>query len=118
VAHELKSPLTSIRGAAELLAEGAANVPEARRRFLDNITLDARRLDRLVSRLLELSPIDASGATPTVFAIEPLVRRVVECAEGAPGSIALHYDSSIPVVRAREADLETALLNLLDNALR
>jgi two-component system sensor histidine kinase ChvG len=118
VAHEFKSPLTSIRGAAELLAEGAADDREARKRFLENITLDARRLDRLVSRLLELSRIDAAGAAPTLVPVEPLVRRVVARAEGVDSKIALQYESSIPVIRGREADLETALLNLLDNALR
>jgi two-component system sensor histidine kinase ChvG len=118
VAHELKSPLTSIRGAAELLAEGAADDLDARQRFLRNIALDAQRLDRLVSRLLELSRIDAEGAAPTLVAVEPLVRRVVQRAEGPSSKITLHYQSSIPVIRCREADLETALLNLLDNALR
>jgi two-component system sensor histidine kinase ChvG len=118
VAHEFKSPLTSIRGAAELLAEGAADDPDARQRFLQNIGLDAQRLDRLVSRLLELSRIDASDATPTLVAVEPLVRRVVRRAEGPSSKITLQYQSSIPVIRGREADLETALLNLLDNALR
>ena len=118
VAHEFKSPLTSIRGAAELLAEGAADEPEARARFLENIGLDAARLDRLVSRLLELSRIDASEQAPVLVDLEALVRRTVERAQSPEGSITLDYASSVPVVLARPADLETALLNLLDNALK
>jgi two-component system, OmpR family, sensor histidine kinase ChvG len=118
VAHEFKSPLTSIRGAAELLSEGAADEPEARQRFLENIGLDAARLDRLVSRLLELSRIDASEEPPVLVDLEALVRRAVERAQSPDGSIVLDYASSVPVVPARPADLETALLNLLDNALK
>jgi two-component system sensor histidine kinase ChvG len=118
VAHEFKSPLTSIRGAAELLAEGAADDPEARRRFLENIRLDAARLDRLVSRLLELSRIEASDAQPTLVDLKKLVERAVERSQSPEGDIILDYASKIRTIRAREADLETALLNLLDNALR
>jgi two-component system sensor histidine kinase ChvG len=118
VAHEFKSPLTSIRGAAELLAEGAADDLEARERFLQNIALDAARLDRLVSRLLELSRIDASEESPVLVDLEALVRRAVERSQGPDGSVVLDYESSIPVIFARPADLETALLNLLDNALK
>ena len=118
VAHEFKSPLTSIRGAAELLSEGAADEPEARMRFLENIALDAARLDRLVSRLLELSRIDASEEPPALVALEPLVRRAVDRSQGPDGGVVLEYASSIPVIAARPADLEAALLNLLDNALK
>lgn len=116
VAHEFKSPLTSIRGAAELLAEGAADELEVRQRFLENITLDAERLDRLVSRLLELSRIDASEEPPVLVDLETLVRRAVERCQGPDGNVQLEYESSVPVVPARPADLETALLNLLENA--
>src|SRR6478735_2211359 len=118
VAHEFKSPLTSIRGAAELLAEGAADELNARERFLRNISLDAARLDRLVSRLLELSRIDASEEPPMLVDLEALVRRAVERSQGPDGSVLLDYPSSIPVILARPADLETALYNLLDNALK
>jgi len=118
VAHEFKSPLTSIRGAAELLAEGAADELDARQRFLENIALDAARLDRLVSRLLELSRIDASEEPPVLVDLEALVRRVVERSQGPDGSVVLDYASSVPVIFARPADLETALFNLLDNALK
>ncbi|MEO6598458.1 MAG: ATP-binding protein [Polyangiaceae bacterium] len=118
VAHEFKSPLTSIRGAAELLSEGAADDLEARQRFLENIALDAARLDRLVSRLLELSRIDASEESPILVDLHALVRRAVERSQGPDGGVVLDYPSSVQVIFARPADLEAALLNLIDNALK
>lgn len=118
VAHEFKSPLTSIRGAAELLADGADDEPEVRQRFLDNIKLDAVRLERLVSRLLELSRIDASEQLPQVVDLRALVERARARSEGPDTPIRLSFESSIGSILAREADLETALLNLLDNAQR
>ncbi len=118
VAHELKSPLTSIRGAAELLAEGADDDPGARRRFLDNIKLDTERLTRLVSRLLELSRIDASEQPLSPVDLRELVTRTVARAEGPATPIDVSYDASVSFVLARAADLETALSNLLDNAQR
>jgi len=54
VSHELKSPLTAIRGFAELLRD-AEMTQEERRRFLDHIVTDADRLDGLLVRLRELA---------------------------------------------------------------
>jgi two-component system sensor histidine kinase ChvG len=118
VAHEFKSPLTSIRGAAELLAEGASDDPDARARFLSNIGLDVDRLDRMVSRLLELSRIEASSQPMTSVDVEQLVRRVVDRLSSAAKPIVLAVDECGRTLRAREADLETAIGNLIENALR
>ncbi len=118
VAHELKSPLTSIRGAAELLGEGAADDPEARARFLSNIQLDAERLDRLVTRLLELSRIDSSQAPMTSFDLDALVRRVVDRTHTPEQPVLVDWHAPIKRWRGREADVERALLNLVENALR
>ncbi len=118
VAHEFKSPLTSIRGAAELLEEGADDDPEARRRFLDNIKLDAGRLTRLVSRLLELSRIDASEQPLQAVDLRDVVARAVARSEGPTTPIVARYEARSSLLLARAADLETALLNLLDNAQR
>ena len=128
VAHEFKSPLTSIRGAAELLVEGAAEDPEARARFLRNIELDVARLDRLVSRLLQLSRIEASSELLAPVDLPALLERVIERAALPDKPIEMHVRSlrdtgpaprlPAPVLRARETDLTTALLNLLENAVR
>lgn len=56
VSHELKSPLTAIKGSAELVRDEGAGMTEAERlRFLDHIIADADRLARLVARLRELA---------------------------------------------------------------
>ncbi len=63
VTHELKSPLTAIRGAAELLVEsGEAMTAEDRKRFARNIATDAERLNALVGRLRDHARAEA--ATP------------------------------------------------------
>jgi two-component system sensor histidine kinase CreC len=67
--HELKSPLTSIRGAAELLQDSAS--PEGltdpeRKKFLDNILGDTERIEVLVRRLRELAQAEAAQAGGSV----------------------------------------------------
>lgn len=118
VAHELKSPLTSIRGAAELLSEGAADDTVARARFLSNIAHDVERLDRLVSRLLVLSRIEASTEVAAPVELVPLTKRLAERAETPDVAVSVQIDSRAPFVWGRAADLEVALSNLADNAVR
>lgn len=120
VAHELKSPLTSIRGAAELLQdlldEADPDDPDskARRRFLTNIQLDVERIDRSVSRLLELGRVEAGATVRDPILVEPVVRDTVGRFEG----VTLECRVGRARVHARAADLERALANLLENALR
>lgn len=117
ISHEFKSPLTSIRGATELLLEGAADDPAARRRFLENILADAHRLDRLVTRLLELSRVEADAAPEEVVDYEALVRETA-ASRASIGTIAVDYAARATQVRGRRAHLASALGNLIDNALQ
>ncbi|HZI11616.1 MAG TPA: histidine kinase dimerization/phospho-acceptor domain-containing protein [Myxococcus sp.] len=74
VSHEFKTPLASIQGAVELLRDSAdVMTPEQRARFLGNIDKDARRLTRLVQRLLELARADSMTATPDQVELAPLL---------------------------------------------
>lgn len=60
ISHEFKTPLTGIRGSAELLRDHLDEMePEERRKFLSNILGDTERLERLVRRLLELARADS-----------------------------------------------------------
>lgn len=117
VAHELKSPLTSIRGAAELLEEGADDDPVARKRFLRNIVLDVERMNRLVSGLLELGRIEASGASRVPVDLVALARRVAARA-ASPDVAVVVAAEALAILELREGDIEAALQNVVENAVR
>jgi signal transduction histidine kinase len=118
VSHEFKTPLTSIKGALEIIGEhGRTMAPEVRERFEANIRADLDRLERLTSRLLALARAEAvSQAGGDRCDAAALTRR-----------LASHYELSGLAVKAPpppaafELDvpadvLETVLRNLFDNS--
>ena len=115
ISHEFKSPLTGLRGAAELLLEGAADDPAARRRFLTNMLSDTQRLDRLVTRLLELSRLEADNAPPIELDMADVVTEAI--AGAADRELVLWQPPGEGiVVRGRRGALVAAVRNLIDNA--
>jgi signal transduction histidine kinase len=115
VSHELKTPITAIRGAAELLAHDDM-APEDRARFLANILDDAGRMERLVTRLLELARLEAGTREPEA-ALDALGRVRALCSRfGARVDVQAPYTLA-PLAIAPE-QLDSVVLNLVDNALR
>lgn len=113
ISHEFKTPLTGIRGAAELLRDGAAEDPGTRDRFLAMIVDDAVRLDRLVSRLLELARVDDDRGAALPVDLTALARA---CA-GRPWPVPVEVIADDAVVtRGRATALGSALDNLVANA--
>ena len=119
--HEMKSPLSAIRGAAELLQEG--NVPDPMRaRFLANIDGESLRLQRLVDRLLSLAGVEKRQQleqTETVdlaaiAAIELEAKRPLAERKGLTLTLECDADCSLAGDRFL---LEQAISNLLDNAI-
>ena len=123
VSHELRAPLTAIKGCARTLLRHEPSLPaETRRRLLRDIDDEAERLHRLVENLLELSRLGA-GVVP--LATEPtglalLIRRVV--AELIPRAgerrVRLHLPPTLPDARIDPVRIEQVLRNLLDNAVK
>ena len=76
--HELKSPLSAIRGAAEILAEDPP--PERRARFLANIQAESGRIQNLVERLLELAGLEKRRRLAELTRVElaPLIRDTLD----------------------------------------
>lgn len=112
--HELKTPLTGIRGAAELLADGAADDPDARARFLAMILADAARLDRLVSRLMEHARLDDDRGAVAPLDARALARTA--CARAWAVPVALDDDDAPATIAGRAPALAAALDNLIANA--
>ncbi len=94
--------------------EGAAEDPAARTRFLENVLADAHRLDRLVSRLLELARMEAEPSPDEVVDYEALVREAA--GEAGPHEVRVTYGSRVTQLRGRRENLASVLRNLVDNA--
>lgn len=121
VSHDLRSPLTAIRAASEGLKRGSFELgPDDQDTLLATITHETRRLDRLVSNLLDLSLLESGTATPRpeVWTLDGLVGRALD----ALGADAAHVHVALPLdpaaVRVDGVQIERVLVNLLENALR
>ena len=127
LSHELKTPLAAIRGAAELLEDGAVRDPVACTRFLRNIQQETARLNGIVDGLLQLARLESAPApdpadVPTLdlaAATRDLAAGVY--AERADGlgvrfSWAVPEDRGLPC-RILPAHFAQVVGNLLDNAL-
>jgi two-component system sensor histidine kinase CreC len=118
--HEIKSPLSAIRGAAELLAEDPP--PERRARFLGNIREESGRIRDLVERLLELADLEKRRRLAELARIElaPLIRDTIDSLSTAAAARGVAFRCDLPESCRVNGDrflLQRALTNLLQNAL-
>jgi len=121
VSHDLRSPLTAIRVAAESLLSPAVHLDEeARRQQLETVRTESRRLDRLVENLLDLSRLQAGAATPRreLVSVDELVGQALAEVPHDEDQIDVVLPADVPLVEVDAVQLERTLVNLLDNALR
>jgi len=121
VSHDLRSPLTAIRAAAEGLESGSLHLDEGdRAELLDTIRLETARLERLVSNLLDLSRLEAGAARPQpeLWPVDELISRTLEALGADAARVAIVDPGETPPVHVDAGQLERVLVNVLENALR
>ena len=120
VSHDLRSPLTAIRVAADGLRSEEVELDEFdRAELVETIRIEARRLDRLVSNLLELSRLQADAAPPKpeLWSVDELVSQALDEVRGSQ-RVDVVFSHDVPPVRVDATQIQHVLANLLENALK
>ncbi|HEY7135516.1 MAG TPA: HAMP domain-containing sensor histidine kinase [Acidimicrobiia bacterium] len=123
VSHDLRTPLTSIRGYAEAIADGAVEGADDRKRAAEIISSEARRLERLVADLLDLARLDAHqfSLTPRPVDAGEVVEAAVLAFEPAATELGLRLavDARKPIPADADPErLGQIVANLVENALK
>ena len=124
VSHELKTPITAIRGIAETLVDDPQMEHELRQKFMTKITDQSHRLSNLVSDLLALARLDEREKTPkTLINLGTLIEeRITSLSKvTAPEKMArLIFDKPEESIHVygEEEELRQAIGNLIDNGLK
>jgi two-component system phosphate regulon sensor histidine kinase PhoR len=125
VSHEIKTPITAIKGFVETLRDGDVSSENDRERFLGIVTNHVNRLEAIINDLLKLSRIEKDTETDGIEFSNEKVMDVLEtaiqiCRPGAMEkgiTISLNCDEGL-TARINSPLLEQAVMNLLDNAIK
>ncbi len=119
LSHDLRTPLTGIRGAAETLATWDRLTPETRADLLASIKEDAGRMTRFLANIMDLTRLESGQVAPrlqpvqAIDAIDAAIARVPDA-----GHVLVNVPPDLPAMQADPALLEQVLVNVLDNAVR
>jgi len=119
VSHDFRSPVTAIRAAGEaIVSPGLSH--EDRLELGSVISVEAKRLEGLVEKLLDLSRLQAGGmdAQRDWCSLEEILRATIEDRPSGEPEVKLSVGGDLPLVYADAAQLERAFANLLENAAR
>lgn len=125
VSHEIKTPITSIKGFVETLLDGALDNAEDARHFLKIIAKHTDRLNSIIDDLLELSRLEENaertGLDLLPQAIKPILLMAIEACTTKSQKKNIQITLSCPEVLSTSVNarlLEQAVINLIDNAIK
>jgi len=122
VSHELKTPITSIKGFAETLLDGAAEEPEVRTQFLNIIFEESKRIEHLIEDLLVLSKLEKDESLINVehievdYMLDDILPVVEQQALQKNIDMKVEMDQNV-TLEADEEKIKQILFNLVTNAI-
>jgi len=122
VTHELKTPLTSIKGFVDTLKNGAINDEIVANRFLDIIDIETDRLSNLIQDILTLSEIEAFVGERSLqaFELSEVVEEVLDILpkdkEGV--QLIMEVEENLPPFECNRDRMKQLLINIIDNSIK
>lgn len=117
VSHELRSPLTTMVNASEVLQRRRPELPSTARQAADLLASEVQRFRHMVIDLLEISRLDQDIDKQALETVD-LGNLVCNVAASRPGGVPIDIDQPPPLVLADRRRLDRVVVNLLDNAER
>lgn len=121
ISHDLRTPLSSVLGAASTLRDlDAALPPEAKADLLGTIIEESERLNRFIANLLDMTRLEAGAVAPNLALqdvgeiIDTALRRVDKVLRGH--RVVVDIEADLPALRLDPVLFEQVLVNILDNA--
>ena len=124
VSHELKTPLTSIKGFIETLLDGASENEEIRDKFLGIINVEVERLNSLIEDLLILSEIEKTEKIAhdeeinLSYSTRSIIEMLSEIAKNKEVSLLYNCESKLPSIYGNQSWFKQMMVNLIDNAIK
>ncbi|MCL4826693.1 MAG: HAMP domain-containing histidine kinase [Caldilinea sp.] len=122
--HELRTPLTNIKLRIEAVRTLGDEAPDISQRYLAEIESEADRLTRLANALLDLAHLEGNPSSPPERAVDlaPMLDNAAAIMQLRAQSAAITLETAIPdalpPVKVHPEQIEEAVLNLLDNAIK
>jgi two-component system, OmpR family, phosphate regulon sensor histidine kinase PhoR len=124
VSHELKTPVASVRVLLDTMLGGRCRDADQEREYLEIMARENERLGRLIDNFLTFSRMERNKQVFDLRSIEPeeIVQEAAQAVRERFDAVECHFEvdvqESLPTVIADRNSLATALVNLLDNALK
>jgi len=123
VTHELKTPITSIRGFIETLKNGAMNNPVVAERFLEIIDIEAERLHELINDILLLSEIETKlkDTNLEIFDLKSMVDDVFKVMQNIAKEKKISLNNNVRdevLMKANINRMKQLIMNLVDNGIK
>ena len=120
VTHELKTPLTSIKGFSDMILSGMVRNPEDERRFITMISVEADRLIQLINDILKISELETAAVSRPEEAADVLtdLRDVADLLRPTAGDVTITVEGAQCEANISPARLRELTMNLMSNAVK